>query len=147
MERIARLLRSQISAGRAQATLRLSPAELGNLRVHMDLRADLLSLRVDTETAAAHRLLTERSDALRTALAEAGIVLERIEVRPPPDRSALAQDAPQQQDEARPQAGGARGGESGGEHSAAGDDAGAMGDAAVERESEVATESRLNVLA
>jgi flagellar hook-length control protein FliK len=96
-ERILRVLRSQINENRAQATLRLDPPELGTIKLHMDLRQDVLALRVDTATSAAHRLLSEQVESLRQGLEAAGIQLERIDIRAPvtPGQSDTADNTPQ----------------------------------------------------
>ncbi len=84
IERIVRLLRSELGRERSRATLRLDPPELGTIRMHIDLQKDRLLLRVDTQSDVAHRLLTEDVEALRAALAQSGIHLEKAEIRPPP---------------------------------------------------------------
>lgn len=84
VERILRSIRTQIGKQRSTATIRLEPARLGTLRLHMDLRNQELSLRVETQTALAHRLLLDNVESLREGLELAGLRLERIEVRPPP---------------------------------------------------------------
>lgn len=96
-ERILRVLRSQISENRARATLRLDPPELGTVKLHLDLRQDVLALRIDTATGAAHRLLSEHVESLRQGLEAAGIQLERVEIRAPESagQSEMADDAPQ----------------------------------------------------
>ncbi|MFH1745721.1 MAG: flagellar hook-length control protein FliK [Planctomycetota bacterium] len=83
IERILRVVRTQIGAERARATLRLDPPELGTVRMTMDLHKNVLLLRIDTQTPLAHRLLTERIDSLRAGLESAGVQLERVEIRPP----------------------------------------------------------------
>ena len=89
-ERILRLINARIGKDRSVATLRLDPPELGKMKLHMDLRENQLALRIDVETDAARRLLTEQADALRRSLESTGIHLERIEVRVP---EAVATDA------------------------------------------------------
>jgi hypothetical protein len=93
IERIVRLIRGEIGRERSRATLRLDPPELGTIRMHMDLQKDRLLLRVDTQSDVAHRLLTEDVEALRAALAQSGIHLEKVEIRPPPQRFDLPDDA------------------------------------------------------
>lgn len=93
IERIVRLIRTEIGRERSRATLRLDPPELGTIRMHMDLQKDRLFLRVDTQSPVAQRLLTEDVDALRLGLAQSGIHLEKVEIRPPPQRYDLPGDA------------------------------------------------------
>lgn len=83
VERVLRVLRGRIGREHARVTLRLDPPELGTVRLQMDLRKDVLSLRIDTQTTMAHRLLSEQLESLRQGLHAAGIELERVEIRPP----------------------------------------------------------------
>ncbi|MFQ5804915.1 MAG: flagellar hook-length control protein FliK [Phycisphaerae bacterium] len=83
IERLVRIVRSRISGERSHTVLRLDPPELGSLRLQMDLRGEMLTLRVDTSTDLAHRLLWEDLNRLRHGLEASGIRLERVEVRPP----------------------------------------------------------------
>ena len=83
LEQILRLIRAQVGKDRSVATLHLDPPELGKIKVQMDLRHELLSLRIDAETEAARRLLSDQLDALRRSLEATGIQLERVEVRVP----------------------------------------------------------------
>jgi len=120
IERILRLIRTQIGAQRSTATLRLEPPELGSIRLRMDLRGDRLTLEVQTETSAAQRLLSEQLDALRRSLEAGGIQLERVEIRAPlnlteargADTSAQ-NDVPAGRHEAGAQQDGAGGGSAG----------------------------------
>jgi flagellar hook-length control protein FliK len=107
IERIVRVVRSRISAERSHTVLRLAPPELGSLRLQLDLRGEALTLRVDTSTDLAHRLLSEDLDKLRHGLEASGIQLERIEVRPPPQTPDASEhnmwQQPGRQDEAQGQ--------------------------------------------
>lgn len=86
IERIVRVIYSEIGRERSRTTLRLDPPEIGMIRMHMDLQKDRLLLRIDTQTEVAHRLLSEDIDALRQGLAQWGIHLEKVEMRPLPQR-------------------------------------------------------------
>lgn len=90
LERIVRCLRAQIEGNRARATLRLDPPALGSLRLALDLQQDALALRIEPNSVVAHELLSEHLDGLREQLERAGIRLERVEIAPPPQRSADA---------------------------------------------------------
>lgn len=92
LERVLRVLRMQLARDRANATIRLDPAELGQVRMKIDLSGTQLALDVEAEREAARRLLVEQVDALRRGLEAAGIVLERIDVRVV--EPALRHDAP-----------------------------------------------------
>lgn len=99
IERILRLVHSRIGRERSVATLRLDPPELGTVRVHMDLRQENLSLRIETQTTAAQRLLHEQVETLRQGLEASGIYLDRIEIRAPaagdgPDSQPQPSDVP-----------------------------------------------------
>lgn len=83
IERIVRLVAQRIRGERSHTVMRLDPPELGSLRLQMDLRGAVLSLRIDTSTQVAHRLLLQDVERLRHGLEASGIQLERIEVRPP----------------------------------------------------------------
>lgn len=150
VERILRVLRSQLTRERAQATLRLDPPELGKIKMHMDLRQENLTLRIETQSVAAHRLLTERLDSLRQGLEAGGIHLERIEIRPPetpqPPQADAPQDGADQREPAGDQAGDASAERSGADGT---DSSGAAADAAAADETiiELATESLVNILA
>ena len=85
VERIVRIFASRINGKNSHTVMRLDPAELGSMRLQMDLRGDVMTLRVDTSTHVAHRLLSGEVEKLREGLEEAGVRLERIEVRPPRD--------------------------------------------------------------
>jgi flagellar hook-length control protein FliK len=82
-ERIVRVLRAQLGQHRSRTTMRLDPPELGSLRLQMDLRGEALTLRIDTTTSVAHRLLSEDLEKLRHGLEALGIQLERADIRPP----------------------------------------------------------------
>ena len=83
VERIVRVIRSHARDRRSTTILRLDPPEIGNVRVRMDLHKDVLRLRIDTQSDAAHRLLRDDIESLRRGLESAGIRLEHVEVRPP----------------------------------------------------------------
>ena len=83
IERVLRTIHSRLGRERSTAILLLDPPELGSIRLRMDLRKDALSLRMDTQTQVAHRLLMQELNSLRQGLESAGIHLERVEVRPP----------------------------------------------------------------
>jgi len=81
--RIVRLIAQRVRGERSHTVMRLEPPELGSLRLEMDLKRELLALRIDTSTHVAHRLLSEDLERLRHGLEASGIRVERIEVRPP----------------------------------------------------------------
>jgi len=96
IERVLRTIHSRIGRQRSTAIVRLDPPELGSLRLHMDLRDNVLTLRVDTQTDVAQRLLTEELASLRRGLESAGLHLERVEIRPPDPAPDGAGESPPQ---------------------------------------------------
>lgn len=83
IDQIVKVLRRRLSDNLARVVMRLNPAELGKIRLEMNLRGDALELKIDTQTDLAHRLLLEDAETLRRALETAGIQLERLEIHPP----------------------------------------------------------------
>jgi flagellar hook-length control protein FliK len=63
-----------------QLRLRLSPPELGALRLDVSVRDGALSARLEAETPAARAVLLDNLPALRDRLAEQQIRLERFDV-------------------------------------------------------------------
>jgi flagellar hook-length control protein FliK len=90
IQRILRLIQTRIGKDRSVATLRLDPPELGTIRLRLDLRAQHLSIAIETQTPAARRLLEQQLDTLRHNLEVSGIQLERVEMRTP----AMTNDPP-----------------------------------------------------
>lgn len=88
MESTARVLLANGGSGRHQVTLRLSPGELGELRLDVRMEAGVMNLRVDADNAAAGRLIESRLGELREALSAHGISIERAEVVVRTDASA-----------------------------------------------------------
>ncbi len=60
--------------------LRLSPPELGSLRLELTVSEGVLTAAVETETASARRVLLDHLPALRDRLAEQNIRVERFDV-------------------------------------------------------------------
>ncbi|TWT45435.1 Flagellar hook-length control protein FliK [Phycisphaerae bacterium RAS1] len=81
IERIVRVLQTQIDRNRSTTVIRLDPPELGMIRLRLDLRNDALSLRIESQSDVAHRLLRSELDALRSSLDAAGIHLQQVELR------------------------------------------------------------------
>lgn len=83
VERILRLIRGRIDERGGSATMRLDPPEIGSVRLHIELRDDAVSLRMDTSSELAHRMLREQLDGLRQRMEQSGLRLEQVEIRPP----------------------------------------------------------------
>lgn len=60
--------------------MRLVPEHLGQLRVHMDLRAGG-AVRIDVGSAEARRLLSDSAGELKAALRDRGVTIESVSVR------------------------------------------------------------------
>ena len=79
VQRVANAFRSaQQSEGPIQ--MRLSPPELGALRIEIAVRNGVLSANLEAETADARRLLLDNLPALRQRLAEQDIRIDKFEV-------------------------------------------------------------------
>lgn len=79
VQRVARAFAAVGQQG-GQVRLRLSPPELGSLRIEIRIRDGALSARLETETAAARALLLDSLPALRERLAQQQIRVEQFEV-------------------------------------------------------------------
>jgi flagellar hook-length control protein FliK len=87
-----------------EVRLRLSPPELGSLRLQVSVQDGVMVARMETETEAARTSLTNNLPALRERLAEQGIRVERFDIdlmqRPTtgtPDRPSDPQQQPEPQ--------------------------------------------------
>ncbi len=79
VQRVANAFRSaQQNDGQIQ--LRLSPPELGSLRIEIAVRNGVLAANLEVETADARRVLLDNLPALRQRLAEQEIRIEKFEV-------------------------------------------------------------------
>lgn len=79
VQRVTNAFRSaQQNDGHIQ--LRLSPPELGSLRIEIAVRNGVLSANLETETADARRLVLDNLPALRQRLAEQDIRIEKFDV-------------------------------------------------------------------
>jgi len=82
VERVLRVLRGSLARQRTTTVIRMDPPELGALRLELDLRKDVLTLRMSAATDAAQQLLREQLDVLRSGLEAAGIRLNQVEIVP-----------------------------------------------------------------
>ncbi|HYW81223.1 MAG TPA: flagellar hook-length control protein FliK, partial [Thermoguttaceae bacterium] len=60
--------------------LKLSPAELGSLRIEISVRGGVMTAQVEAETSTARNLLLDNLPALRDRLAQQGIKIEQFDV-------------------------------------------------------------------
>jgi flagellar hook-length control protein FliK len=94
-----RVARAFVAAqdGSGEVRLRLSPPELGALRLEVKVLDGTLIARLETETTAARTALIENLPALRERLAEQGIRIERFDVELRQHHSLGAFDRPANQ--------------------------------------------------
>jgi flagellar hook-length control protein FliK len=78
LTRVARAFHSAQDGG--EVRIRLSPPELGALRMEVRVLEGALVARLETETAAARTAIIENLPALRERLAEQGVRIERFDV-------------------------------------------------------------------
>lgn len=104
---LSRVAKAFLSAQQrdGEVRLRLSPPELGSLRLQISVQDGVMVARMETETEAARSSLVSNLPALRERLAEQGVRIERFDIdlmqRPPtgtPDRPS----DPQQQHDPEP---------------------------------------------
>jgi flagellar hook-length control protein FliK len=105
VQRVANAFRSADDDG-GQIRLRLSPPELGSLKLEVTMRNGVMTARMETETNTARTLLLDNLPALRQRLADQNIKIERFDVdlkqdgrgdgspKPPPDFSDSRQNLP-----------------------------------------------------
>lgn len=78
------------------ATLRLSPGSLGDLTIHLNIRDDQVTARLEPTSESARQLLEAKSHELWAALEARGLSVERIEIdgsRIGQEFGAMSQDA------------------------------------------------------
>jgi flagellar hook-length control protein FliK len=108
VQRVARAFHSMSDEG-GEVRLRLSPPELGSLRVEVTVRDGVMSARLEAETASARNVLLDNLPALRERLAEQNIKVERFDVdvrddrrQAPGEQFAGQPDVPRQGQRDRP---------------------------------------------
>ncbi|MEX2176807.1 MAG: flagellar hook-length control protein FliK, partial [Pirellulaceae bacterium] len=79
LHRVARAFAAAQEVG-GEIRLRLSPPELGSLRLEVRVQDGVMVARLETETSAARTALIENLPALRERLAEQGVRIERFDV-------------------------------------------------------------------
>ncbi|MEX0936794.1 MAG: flagellar hook-length control protein FliK [Pirellulales bacterium] len=79
VQRVARALQSH-REGDGPIRLRLSPPELGSLRLEVSMKGGVLTARIEAETPATRHLLMDNLPALRDRLAEQNIKVGRLDV-------------------------------------------------------------------
>lgn len=79
VQRVARAFNT-VGENGGTLRLRLSPPELGSLRIEIEVRGSTMTARIEAETSAARSVLLESLPALRDRLAEQNIKIERFDV-------------------------------------------------------------------
>ncbi|MEO1718233.1 MAG: flagellar hook-length control protein FliK [Planctomycetota bacterium] len=90
---------AQIQRGLAQVlrqqggtlTMKLTPDELGEVKIALQMRQSRVTGTIDAQTVAARDLLTTNIDALKASLEQRGVTVDRLEVRL---QGAAESDAP-----------------------------------------------------
>lgn len=80
-------LGAAIKAGKGEATIRLAPEALGQLRIDVSIHDGKAEVLLKAEGTLAHELLTGSLTTLRNALEARGLIVHRLEVEPPPTAS------------------------------------------------------------
>lgn len=94
VKQVTRGLADIVKRGGGEVTLRLRPHELGQVRVHLEVRDGVVTGRVEAANASARELLGERLDELRTALESRGLEVHRLSVvREPSEGGGLPEQA------------------------------------------------------
>ena len=79
--RIARGLATALAQRGGSVTLRLTPPDLGTLRINLQINGARVSAGFQIESEAARTLLTQQIGQLRTSLENAGLSVERLSVQ------------------------------------------------------------------
>ncbi len=89
--RIARGLQSAVNHRGGAVTLRLSPPELGALRIDMVVRDGVVTAQFTAEHESVRNLLRDQMSHLRQGLDRQGLVVDRLEVKSPDSSAAWMQ--------------------------------------------------------
>jgi len=95
--RLHRGLASAVKQNGGAVTLRLTPPEIGTVRIELQMSGTTLSAAFHTETASAMSLINRQLDQLRTSLETQGLNVDKVTVQTMPGAQNQA-DAGQQQD-------------------------------------------------
>lgn len=79
--RLARGLQSAVAQRGGSVTLRLTPPEMGTVRIQMQITAARVSVQFHAETQQGQSMLTQQLGQLRTTLESHGLQVERITVQ------------------------------------------------------------------
>jgi flagellar hook-length control protein FliK len=79
VSRVARAIETAQDRG-GPLNLRLSPPELGSMRLELSVKQGVMSAKIETETAAARQTLLDNLPSLRDRLAEQNVRIDRFDV-------------------------------------------------------------------
>ena len=96
VQRVARAVQTATERG-GELKLRLSPPELGSLRLQVRLAEGVLSARIETDNPTAKQVLIDNLPALRDRLAEQNIRVEKFDVDLSNSGGGGTSQTPQQQ--------------------------------------------------
>lgn len=109
--RIVRALRSVLNQKGGGVTLRLSPPQLGTVRINLQLQGTVIAAQFHTETEAGRSILHQQLAQLRVALEGQGLSVERLGVQSmtASNQGSVHQHAGQQSSDESPSEGRSRG--------------------------------------
>jgi len=145
VQRVAKAVQTAQERG-GELKIRLSPPELGSIKLEVKLHEGVMSARIETETREAQRVLNENLLVLRERLAEQNIKVERFDVdvfNPGAGGGGNAADLAQQKGDGRESRG-----EAGGRGGSGSRDGGAAGETRTGdvRRPAVSSDGRINVV-
>ena len=79
VQRVARAFQAADEDG-GQIRLRLSPPELGSMKIEITMHGGTMTAHVETETSAARNMLLDNLPALRQRLADQNIKIEKFDI-------------------------------------------------------------------
>ena len=112
IERMAQVTRIAMTRGQWQAQIRISPPDLGTVRMDLSVRQNMLTLRVMADHPEARQMLQSRMGELREALGQHGITVDRIDVET--RRTMAGENTSQGQDQQSSRQGSSQSGAGGG---------------------------------
>ena len=99
LQRVTRAFRMADERG-GEVQIRLSPPELGSMKLEMSLSDGVLTAKLEVETQKAQQILLDSLPNLKERLAEQGIRIEKFDVNLP-QRDSSGQQSQQQQQQSQ----------------------------------------------
>lgn len=98
LPQLVRAMRLQLVGGVGEARIQLDPKHLGAVTVNLRVEGGVVSAVVTAEQSAVRQWIEQHEMSLRQALAQQGLMLDRLHVerdgRPPEERASDGQDGP-----------------------------------------------------